>query len=208
MEGPPGAWKDLDGATTREMENSQGFVEERFALCQALPLERFPEISGRLGDSGYRPIRFRPYAAGGRLLAAAVWTRDGLDSITKHDLDAQELKKEIQRNKGFALVDLACYVIRGTRGDEDRYAATWKRSNEEHPRFEMFEAIPVSALPKKIREFKELNKQSLACSSLHGAVRADGRVCFCAIFDDLRAARPRRSSSVRPNAAMNWECPS
>src|SRR5207245_2141831 len=89
------AWAAPDPALVRQVEAAGGLVAERFALCQALPLEQFEAVAAGLRRGGYRPIRLRPYAvaasgplagsaqkpASGPLAAtvqvAAVWTRDG-----------------------------------------------------------------------------------------------------------------------------------
>ena len=125
--------------------------------------------------------------------ASCWWPPSGFATASTRSrnptLALEELEKEIMRNPGFVLVDLACYVVRRACDNEDRYAATWKRANEKHGRFEMFSAIPVHDLPGKIKEFQ---KKSSACSSLQGVVRSDGQVRFCGVFDNARADRPRR----------------
>ena len=55
-------------------------VDEHFAFCQTLPLEEFRSVAEQLGESGYRPIRLRPYDDGSVVRVAAAWTRDGRES--------------------------------------------------------------------------------------------------------------------------------
>ncbi len=66
----PDYWKDppLDpkgkaapDELVREIEQAGGIVAERFALCQALPLERVLAVTDGLRQSGYRPVRVRPW---------------------------------------------------------------------------------------------------------------------------------------------------
>src|SRR5262249_20312082 len=73
------AWAAPDPALVGQIEGAHGLVAERFALCQTLPLPQFVAVTAGLSRSGFRPIRFRPYAAGRTVLVAAVWRRDGRD---------------------------------------------------------------------------------------------------------------------------------
>src|SRR5262249_22143856 len=66
-----------DAALADRIAAAGGLVAERFAFCQAMPLDQFLATSEALRASGYRPIRFRPYADGPAVRVAAVWTRDG-----------------------------------------------------------------------------------------------------------------------------------
>ena len=47
-----------------QIESAQGMLAERFAFCQTMPLDEFLTTAEALRHSGYRPIRFRPYADG------------------------------------------------------------------------------------------------------------------------------------------------
>jgi hypothetical protein len=70
MAARPDYWKDLpldpkwqapDPELVREVEQAGGIVAERFALCQALPLERVAAVTEGLRGAGYRPVRVRPW---------------------------------------------------------------------------------------------------------------------------------------------------
>jgi hypothetical protein len=54
-------WQAPRPELVREVEQAGGIVAERFALCQALPLERVLAVTDGLRASGYRPVRVRPW---------------------------------------------------------------------------------------------------------------------------------------------------
>src|SRR5262249_35082282 len=79
------AWSDppIDPSWTQpapdlvsRIEAAQGLVAERFAYCQTMPLDEFHTTTEALRKSGYRPVRFRPYADQHAVRVAAVWTRE------------------------------------------------------------------------------------------------------------------------------------
>ena len=71
------SWTKPDAALVSRIEGGQGLLAERFAFCQTMPLDEFLTTAEGLRKSGYRPVRFRPYADGQAVRVAAVWTRDG-----------------------------------------------------------------------------------------------------------------------------------
>jgi formylglycine-generating enzyme required for sulfatase activity len=96
-------------------------------LCQTLPLEEFTGLNETLCGSGYRPIRFRPHSARGRVEVAAIWTRDGCDRQVSEGLSAAEMLREDRRrqSQGFTLIDVAGYQTpKGTC-----YAGVWEKTN-------------------------------------------------------------------------------
>ena len=68
------SWTKPDPAWVSRIESAEGLVAERFAFCQTMPLDEFLATAEGLRPSGYRPVRFRPYADG-----PAVSGRGGLD---------------------------------------------------------------------------------------------------------------------------------
>ena len=58
------SWTKPDARLTGKIESAQGMLAERFAFCQTMPLDEFVKTAEALRKSGYRPIRFRPYAEG------------------------------------------------------------------------------------------------------------------------------------------------
>jgi formylglycine-generating enzyme required for sulfatase activity/tetratricopeptide (TPR) repeat protein len=116
------AWGKPDEALVRQMEAAAGLVAERFALCQTLPLEDFDAVAAGLAKSGYRPLRFRPYAVDKRVQVAAVWIRDGRQWQAQHGLTADEVRRQdgAWRAKGLRPADVAAY----DQGAE-HYAVLW-----------------------------------------------------------------------------------
>ena len=53
-----------DAALVARIEAAGGLLAERFAFCQTMPLDEFLATAEALRPSGYRPVRFRPYADG------------------------------------------------------------------------------------------------------------------------------------------------
>ena len=58
------SWTKPDAALVSRIESAQGILAERFAFCQTMPLDEFLTTAEALRKSGYRPVRFRPYADG------------------------------------------------------------------------------------------------------------------------------------------------
>ncbi len=73
------SWVKPDAVLVNGIESADGLVADRFAFCQTMPLDEFLATAGALRKSGYRPIRFRPYADEQVVRVAAVWARDGRD---------------------------------------------------------------------------------------------------------------------------------
>ena len=114
------SWTKPDAALVSRIESAQGMLAERFAFCQTMPLDEFLTTAEALRKSGYRPVRFRPYADGQVLRVAAVWTRDGRNWRIASGLTADEVRQQDERNKKdkFLPVDVAGYV-----GDRARTAS-------------------------------------------------------------------------------------
>jgi formylglycine-generating enzyme required for sulfatase activity/tRNA A-37 threonylcarbamoyl transferase component Bud32 len=141
------AWVAPDPALVRQIEQGQGLLTECFALCQTMPLKDFPKVAEGLRRSGYRPIRFRPYAVAAsslladspkpasrllaatrQLLVAAVWTRDGREWQLAQGLSAEDIRQRDAdwRTKGLLAVDVAGYEVDGPGKDPAvHYAGLW-----------------------------------------------------------------------------------
>ena len=106
------SWTKPDAALVSRIESAQGILAERFAFCQTMPLDEFLTTAEALRKSGYRPVRFRPYADGQTVRVAAVWTRDGRNWRISSGLTADEVRQQDERNKKdkFIPVDVAGYV--------------------------------------------------------------------------------------------------
>src|SRR5262249_57507305 len=92
-------WTDADAELAGRIEAAGGLIAERFAFCQAMPLDQFLATIEALRASGYRPIRFRPYADGPDVRVAAVWTRDGQKWRIAPGLTTEEVRKQDAMNR-------------------------------------------------------------------------------------------------------------
>lgn len=122
------ACKVPEPALIQRIDAAHGMLAERFALVQTMPLNDFLIVADQLRQSGYRPTRFRPYAAGEVVQVAAVWTRDGQDWATAYGLSAEALRGENARQvaKGYQPADVLGYPSAdGADGPEECYAALW-----------------------------------------------------------------------------------
>jgi serine/threonine protein kinase/formylglycine-generating enzyme required for sulfatase activity len=117
------AWKAVNGPLIQKIESAHGLFHERFAFCQMMPLLEFLSLAEQLRQSGYRPTRFRPYAATDGVQVAAVWARDNQEWQMAHGLSAVELQKRNAgaRQQSFHPVDAFGYIDDG----KEVYAALW-----------------------------------------------------------------------------------
>ena len=117
-------WQEPAPELVREVEQAGGLIAERFALCQALPLERVQAVTEGLRAAGYRPVRVRPWehetVNKKEVRAAVVWTRDGIAWTLRTGLTAAQVKAA---PAGMIPCDVAAYATK----DGDRYAALWRK---------------------------------------------------------------------------------
>jgi eukaryotic-like serine/threonine-protein kinase len=122
------SWTKPDAAVISRLESAQGIVAERFAFCQSMLLDEFLTAAEALRKTGYRPVRFRPFADGQMIRVAAIWTRDGRGWRITSGLTADAVRQEDDRNKKdkFLPVDVAGYLATDKDGKPaDRFAAVW-----------------------------------------------------------------------------------
>src|SRR5262249_19283417 len=122
------SWTKPDPALARRLESAQGLLAERFAFCQAMPLDEFLAAAEVLRKSGYRPVRFRPFADRHVVNVAAVWARDGRKWRLASGLAVDEVRQQDAKNRQerFLPVDVAGYVAIDHQGKPvDRCAALW-----------------------------------------------------------------------------------
>ena len=151
------SWAELDRAAKSRIESAGGLVAERFAFCQTMPLAEFLTTAEGLRSSGYRPIRFRPYADGQVARVAAVWKRDGRKWKIAHDQAADQIGKqdELNRKEGFVPVDVAGYVATGADGKPaDRYASVWAEKAGTDDDARMVTSLAASEVEKAARRFQ------------------------------------------------------
>jgi formylglycine-generating enzyme required for sulfatase activity len=124
-----------DAALAQRIESAQGLLTPRFAFCQTMPLAEFLATAEGLRKSGYRPVRFRPYAVGRAVQVAAVFTRDPPDwkieaGLTREELFGRDEANRTQNYNRYYPTDVAGYVARDEGGNAaDRFAAIWMRQN-------------------------------------------------------------------------------
>ncbi len=124
------AWPRPDPALATRIDQAQGFLDERFAFCQTMPLEAFAEVAEALRRPGYRPIRFRPYRAAATVRVAAVWTRDGRPWQMVHGVGVASLRQRDAdwQREGYRPVDVAeAMAADGGQGHDVVYAAIWAK---------------------------------------------------------------------------------
>ena len=109
------------------IESAQGMLAERFAFCQTMPLDEFLTTAEALRKSGYRPIRFRPYADGQAVRVAAVWTRDGRNWRIASGQTADEVRQQDERNRKEQVPSRRCRRIRGDGYEEGKPADRYRR---------------------------------------------------------------------------------
>ena len=105
-------WTKPESPLVSRIESAHGMVTERFAFCQTIPLAEFLTTADALRKSGYRPIRFRPFADGQSVRVAAVWTRDKRNWRLASGLTASKVQQQDERNQNneFLPVDVAGYM--------------------------------------------------------------------------------------------------
>ncbi len=115
--------KQLDPSLVHVVETASGLLTPNFCLCQTLPLEQLDALSAGLARSGFRLVNLRPYESGTRVLAAGVWSRDGLVSRAAHGLTAEAARKQDEdaRKSGLVPLDVTTYFHAG----EERFAVVW-----------------------------------------------------------------------------------
>jgi serine/threonine protein kinase/formylglycine-generating enzyme required for sulfatase activity len=179
---PLSSWPSPDPALVRKVEAAQGLAAERFALVQTMPLADFLAAAEGLRAAGYRPIRFRPYAAGGAVLVAAVWRRDGQDWRLASGLSAAAMgaRDAAWRGKGYEPADVAGYGVPGaTDGRAERYAGLWVRSPEERPRTRMFVG---QAYGQQLRLPQDMFAAHHAALTLPEVVGPDGAYRYSSVW--------------------------
>jgi serine/threonine protein kinase/formylglycine-generating enzyme required for sulfatase activity len=139
-------WKKPDASVRQQIEAASGVVAERFAFCQRMPLPTFLATVERLKDTGYRPVRFRPFATPKGFEVAAVWTRDGLLWEMAHGLNREALAVRFEdlQSKGLTIQDLAGYSDGGLK-----FAAVWVAKSPEHGDARMLVGLKEQDLPAK-----------------------------------------------------------
>jgi eukaryotic-like serine/threonine-protein kinase len=124
---PAAAGKEVDDVVIRAIVSAQGVLEERFALCQTMPLQQFISVAEGMRTAGYRPIRVRPFGSEDAVQVAAVWTRDGRDWRFVQELTEEALRVQDAdfQKRGWCVTDVAGYRGEVTDNSTAHYAAIW-----------------------------------------------------------------------------------
>ena len=175
------SWTTPDATLTGKIESAQGMFAERFAFYQTMPLDEFVKVAEALRKSGYRPVRFRPYADGQVVRVAAVWTRDGRNWRIASGLTADEVRQQEERNKKdkFLPVDVAGYVATEIDGKPaDRCAALWvEKSGDDDARLYVgTTADEEDEVQDKLKEAK------LIPQTQNAMIGAEGRTRYCGVW--------------------------
>lgn len=138
------AWTEPPDEVVQRIRRAAGMITERFAFCQTLPLSEFQEVADRLGKSGYRPVRLRPYAREGTVQVAAAWTRDGRISRveTEASVDSILEKDATQAKDGFVAVDVAGYLGEQDGQPAELYAAVWAERQSDREETRIYVGVP------------------------------------------------------------------
>jgi formylglycine-generating enzyme required for sulfatase activity/tetratricopeptide (TPR) repeat protein len=185
------SWTNPDGALADRFETAGGLVAERFAFCQALPLEQLKATSEALRASGYRPIRLRPYADGPAVCVAGVWTRDGRKWRIALGLTANEARErdDMNRNVKFLPVDIAGYVTTADGEPSDRYAALWCEASDGDDR------VVIGATEDELIDLQQsLRNSMLTPRTLHVMRGADSRQRYSGVWCKAPSATVRTQS--------------
>jgi serine/threonine protein kinase/formylglycine-generating enzyme required for sulfatase activity len=177
------SWTTPDSTLTGKIEAAKGMLTVRFAFCQTMPLDECVKVTESLRKSGYRPIRFRPYADGKAVRVAAVWNREGRPWRMAHDRSLEEIRQTDERNRKDALIpiEVAGYVAvdRNDGKATTRFAALWvqKAGPDEYAR--MVIALSYDELTKLQIQ---LQNDGLVPLTLHAWRKADDKPSYSGVW--------------------------
>ena len=190
------SWTKPDAALVEPDRGGRGMLAERFAFCQTMPLDEFLATAEALRKSGYRPVRFRPYADGTVTRVAAVWTRDGRNWRLASGLTPDEVRQQDEKNRTekFLPVDVAGYVATGDGKPADRYAALWvEKAGDDDAR------LYVGATDDDLTDVqKPLDDAKLIPRTLHALRSPDGRAAVLRRLGQAPVARRHHPGLPRP----------
>ena len=176
------AWPPPDPAWNRRFETAHGFLDEHLAFCQTMAIDEFLTLAEGLRKSGYRPVRFRPYADGSVVRVASVWSRDGRSWRMASGLTREEVERSDEKNRSekFLPVDAAGYAAAGTDGKlSDRFAAVWLESGDASADARMKVGLTAGDLPTVQNRLKEAG---MLPATIQVARAAGGSVRYCGVW--------------------------
>jgi len=171
------SWTNPDALLVSKLDASGGMLSDRFAFCQTMPLDQFVTTVEELRKSGYRPIRFRPYADEKVVRVAAVWARDGRKWRIAWGQSTEQVRQH--DDKSYIPVDISGYVAAGSDGKPaDQYAAVWVEKEGPDDDDRMFVAVPAAELAK-VQE--QLQKAGMAPATLLAFRDSKEQTTYCGI---------------------------
>jgi serine/threonine protein kinase/formylglycine-generating enzyme required for sulfatase activity len=187
-----------DPVLASSIESAQGLIVERFAFCQTMPLDGFRTVAEGLRKSGYRPVRFRPYADGPTVRVAAVWTRDGRPWRMAAGLTADEVQRQDEADwqgsagRGpaprYIPVDVAGYGTTEEDGTTtDRFAAIWVEPIGPDDEARIYAGATAAEQPTIQHRFKKAKLIPRTLQALRGR---DGRTRYSGVWGRPSAAEP------------------
>jgi len=178
------SWSEPTAEITARIKQANGMISERFAFCQTMPLKQFVEVAELLRKSGYRPIRFRPFAHKDSVQVASVLTRDGRDWQLLHGLTAEAIRQRDEefRNKGFVPLDVAGYVGEAEEEPAEQYGGIWvkRHTDEEDARMYVGATSPDSS--KVLKTFSKTGYN--VRNSLQSYQGLDGQQKYCGVMSN------------------------
>jgi formylglycine-generating enzyme required for sulfatase activity/tRNA A-37 threonylcarbamoyl transferase component Bud32 len=173
-------WSAPDPKLVRAIEEAHGLVDERFALVQTLPLERFEALAEGLRPAGYRPVRVRPFRRGKEIAVAAVWTRDVRNWRLALGLKGENVTARVGpwRQDGFVPVDVAAYEPEEGVKDRQRFVTVWAARGD-GPDTRAYFGVPDYQAHGADDAVKAAGYQRAALHVLRGS---DGRRYFSSVW--------------------------
>jgi formylglycine-generating enzyme required for sulfatase activity len=178
----PKTWQTPAASVQKQIEEASGLLAERFALVQTLPLSRFGSLAEGMRQSGYRPVRFRPYTVGKTVQVAAVWTRDGRDWRLLQDASADLVREQDAelRKHGYQGVDVCGWLKPGEQ--EEVYAGLWMRTAGKQ-QTRLYVGVPEARHAQD--GWQPLKQAGLDPLTIHAFRGADGTRRFSSVWGRL-----------------------
>ncbi len=174
------SWTSPDPKIENRIKAALGLVENRFAFCQTMRIAEFLTAVEELRQSGYRPVRFRPYTDGQELKVAAVWNRDGRNWHIASGLSKEQLHEQNKRyGNGFVPVDCAGYLATAKDGKlVEQYASIWVQKTDQEQ--EGRSSVGLSDSGQHGLQAIE-NHETMVPLTLHAMKGADGKLKYSVV---------------------------
>ena len=183
------SWTTPDPTRKGRIESAHGFLDDHFAFCQTLALDEFLSLAEGMRKSGYRPMRFRPFADGNKVLVAAIWIRDGRGWRMAAGLSGEKARELDEKNRAekYLPVDIAGYVANGAPGNtSDRFAAIWIESGQPGEDAQMQAGLSAAELQAAQNRLKTAGMVPV---TIHAARSADASTRYSGVWRKEDAAQ-------------------